>query len=242
MRMLVRALLLFAAAALAPPQATPAQAQPDAPEPGLVVVELFTSQGCSSCPPADRLLARLAQDPEVLALSRPVTYWDSLGWRDTLARPEHTAKQRAYQATLSGRPGVYTPQAVVDGEWGGVGSLEAAIRQAVAAARPARAQITLERQGAERLTATVQAPAGARVVLVGFRPSVDVQIGRGENAGRRLRYTNVVTGELVLGRTGAEPARFSAPLAGLRADGAEAFAVIVQAGEAGRILGAARWS
>ncbi len=102
-----------------------------------VAVELFTSQGCSSCPPADAVLARLARDPEVVAISRPVTYWDQLGWKDTLAPQANTDLQRAY-ADHDGSGRVYTPQAVVQGAEGVVGAQEANIRKLIAAARASR--------------------------------------------------------------------------------------------------------
>lgn len=215
-------------------------AEAQAPAPALVVVEHFTSQGCSSCPPGDRLMRRLASEPGILVLSRPVTYWDSLGWKDTLARRENTALQQAYQGRIEGRPGVYTPQAVVDGAWGGVGSGETALRQAIENARPATAKVQLERIEGARLRATIQAPIASEVVLVGYRPDVEVAVQRGENGGRTLHYANVVVGETILGRTGASPARFEASLEPLRAKGAEAFAVLVETQRAGRILGAGK--
>src|ERR1043166_7464075 len=79
------------------------------------VVELFTSQGCSSCPPADELIGQLAKDPSLVAMSLPIDYWDYLGWKDTLAKPAHTARQRAY-AQVRGDRAVYTPQAVINGD------------------------------------------------------------------------------------------------------------------------------
>ncbi len=105
-------------------QLTTAPAQVAASATSPLVLELFTSQGCSSCPPADALMEQIARTrPDVLVISRPVTYWDRLGWRDTLALPENTDLQRAYAARgLAGRNGVYTPQAVVDGHSGTVGS------------------------------------------------------------------------------------------------------------------------
>src|ERR1700732_4753488 len=84
------------------------------PSRGPSVVELFTSQGCSSCPPADRILGQLARDPKVLAISFPVDYWDYIGWKDTLATPSYTARQKAYAST-SGKRQVYTPQVIVNG-------------------------------------------------------------------------------------------------------------------------------
>jgi len=96
------------------------------------VVELFTSQGCSSCPPADRLLGELARDPAIVALSLPIDYWDYLGWKDTLANPDHTARQRGY-ARVRGDREVYTPQAVINGAVHVLGSDKAAIDAAILA-------------------------------------------------------------------------------------------------------------
>lgn len=216
-----------------------AQAAPLARPP--IVLELFTSQGCSSCPPADALLQRLAGEGGVLVLSRPVTYWDDLGWKDTLALPENTSKQRAYQANLGGRPGVYTPQLVIDGRWGGVGSDERAIRSAMRAAqaKPPLANIQAARLPGGKLSVTVAGGAGADVVLIGYAPSAEVAIGRGENGGTRVVYTNVVRGEARLGKAAAEAKTFEADLAKLSAKGATRFAILVQQGVAGAILGAA---
>lgn len=216
-----------------------AQAAPQARPP--IVLELFTSQGCSSCPPADELLQRLAREGGVLVLSRPVTYWDDLGWKDTLALPENTSKQRAYQANLSGRPGVYTPQLVIDGRWGGVGSDERAIRNAMRAAqaKPPLANVKAARLPGGKLSVTVTGGAGADVLLVGYAPSSEVAIWRGENGGTRVIYTNVVRGEARLGKAGAEAKTFEADLAKLSAKGATRFAILVQQGSAGAILGAA---
>ena len=93
------------------------------------VLELFTSQGCSSCPPADRILSQFARDPDVLALSFPVDYWDYIGWKDTLAAPNYTARQKAY-ASASGKGQIYTPQVIVNGLTDAVGSDLGAIEQA----------------------------------------------------------------------------------------------------------------
>ncbi len=216
-----------------------AQAVPSGRAP--VVLELFTSQGCSSCPPADALLQRLASEGGVLVLSRPVTYWDDLGWKDTLARPENTAKQRAYQAGLAGRPGVYTPQLVVDGRWGGVGSDERAIRGAISAAgaKPALASVQAARQPGNKLSITVSGGAGADILLVGYEPSAAVAIGRGENSGTRVVYTNVVRGEARVGKATEDAKTYQVDLASLTSKGASRFAVLVQQGAAGAILGAA---
>ena len=100
------------------------------------MLELFTSQGCSSCPPADKLLGELIRDPSLVAFSLNVDYWDSLGWKDTLADPRNSERQRAY-ARVRGERGVYTPQMVINGTAHVVGSDKAAIQRALASARDA---------------------------------------------------------------------------------------------------------
>ena len=99
-----------------------------------VVVELFTSQGCSSCPPADALLGRLAKRTDVIALSLPITYWDMLGWKDTLASEANTRRQKAYAAVM-GHGAVYTPQIIVDGVLDVVGGRIASVEAAIEARR-----------------------------------------------------------------------------------------------------------
>jgi len=132
------------------------------------VVELFTSQGCSSCPPADALLGRLSERRDVLAMSLPITYWDMLGWKDTLASPANTARQKAYAAAM-GKGGVYTPQIVVDGVSDVVGSREADVDAAIAkrAAEIAASRAKAEAEHAAlmlRLAAQSEARAAEREV------------------------------------------------------------------------------
>lgn len=200
-----------------------------------VVVELFTSQSCSSCPPAEALIGRLAHEGGgVLPLAFHVTYWNHLNWRDPYALTEATARQDAYAARLGGPS--YTPQAVIDGTVGLVGSDEAALRDAVARARAAGPAIpvALARQG-DRLDVRVGPGTGAaRVLLVGFDPSHTTRVLRGENAGRTLEQANVVRAIHDLGRWSGGAATFAAA----RPAG-DAAAVLLQA-EDGRILGAAR--
>ncbi|WP_342105563.1 DUF1223 domain-containing protein [Methylobacterium sp. SI9] len=200
-----------------------------------VVVELFTSQSCSSCPPAEALIGRLAHEGgAVLPLAFHVTYWNHLNWRDPYALTEATARQDAYAARLGGPS--YTPQAVIDGTVGLVGSDEAALRDAVARARAAGPAIpvALARQG-DRLDVRVGPGTGAaRVLLVGFDPSHTTRVLRGENAGRTLEQANVVRAIHDLGRWSGGAATFAAA----RPAG-DAAAVLLQA-EDGRILGAAR--
>ena len=176
-----------------------AQAQDPSPSAEPVLVELFTSQGCSSCPPADRLAARLAPEPGVVVISRPVTYWDRLGWKDTLARPENTDLQRAYaRRTLAGRNGVYTPQTVVDGEFGAVGSQESRLRRQILNASQDQSAVIRVRGDDMRGFAVGingETEGSAELVLIGVSRFEEVAIGRGENRGERIGYTNVLLGE-----------------------------------------------
>lgn len=202
-----------------------------------VVVELFTSEGCSSCPPADALLVDLANRPDVLALSFHVDYWDRLGWKDPSSSPEATARQQQY-ARLLGIGTVYTPQIVVDGRREAVGSDRAAVERALAAARhePSGVPVRLALDhGQARITmGRGSDTASASVVLIGFdRRRVDT-VERGENSGRTLTHVDVVRGIAEVGRFsgGASEIVVAPPWP------SERLAAVVQAPD-GRILGAA---
>jgi hypothetical protein len=157
------------------------------------VLELFTSQGCSSCPPADRILSQLARDPSVLALSYPIDYWDYIGWKDTLANPIYTARQKAY-ALASGKEQVYTPQVVVNGLADAVGSDLQAIEQAERTTAKRTSVLSVPLSVAERGdkidvsigAAGAAAPKTAGVYLLAFASSRTVTVQRGENAGSTL--------------------------------------------------------
>jgi hypothetical protein len=201
------------------------------------VVELFTSEGCSSCPPADALLAELATRPDVLALSFDVDYWDRLGWKDPYSSPQATERQRRY-ARLLDLPGVYTPQIVIDGAWQAVGSDGAAVDSALAAARRGAAAVPLTLaidHGQARIGfAAYSTRTPAAIVLIGFdRRHVDA-VGGGENEGRTLVHIDVVRGFAEIGRFTGDAGEIEAPIAWL----SQRLAVIVQAPD-GRILGAA---
>ena len=207
---------------------------------GPVVVELFTSQGCSSCPPADALIGRLAREPGIIAISRPVTYWDRLGWRDTLARESNTTLQRAYVARGIGGE-VYTPQVVVQGRTSAVGSDESEIRRLItSASRGASAAITSQPDSHGQLSLTVNGSSGAAadVKLVTLRRSVPVPIGNGENGGRSIVYTNVVGQEQTIGSWRGGAQQFALPASRRAIAGEEGAAVIVQLRGNGPILGA----
>lgn len=184
---LLAPLLLLAACSTA--ESTPRGAA------GPLVIELFTSQGCSSCPPADRLLDQLAArgsgDPELAPLAFHVDYWDDLGWPDPFASPAWTERQRQYAAALRDRS-VYTPELVVGGKAGMVGSNAVAVTAAIARAdRPALLPANAAwKDGAVEITAT--APAGADVLVALWEDGTKTSVPRGENAGETLRGDRVV--------------------------------------------------
>ena len=200
-----------------------------------VVVELFTSEGCSSCPPADAYLTSLAGRGDVLPLAFHVTYWNSLGWRDPFSSDTATSRQAMYAARLGG--GSYTPEMVVDGRRGLVGSERGEVAAAIAAARgeadsavPIRAS-----RGGRGVSISIGGGGGkGRVVLVGFDPRHETNVGRGENSGRTLVESNIVRSLQTVGAYDGAPITLTA------ARGAGAEAAIVIQGYDGRILGAAR--
>ncbi len=200
----------------------------------LTAVELFQSQGCSSCPPANANVMALSDRPDLLTLSFGVTYWDQLGWKDTFASPRYTDRQWDYAHAFH-RQQVFTPEVVVNGRADVVGQnrgeLEALIRREAANAGPS-IQIG-------KSDITVGAGTGtAQVWLVRFDPRiVQVPIARGENSGVTLPHRNVVKELVKLGGWDGKPATYSLPAA---TDGALRDAVLVQTGPGGAILAAAR--
>lgn len=181
--LLTACLILFAAPSLA-------QDRP-------VLVELFTSQGCSSCPPADAFLHELAKRDDVVALALHVDYWDYIGWKDTFAKAAYSARQRAY-AREAGRHMVYTPQMIIDGTDHVVGNRPTDVADLIDKHKKGKDEVELSviRNG-DRLQIDARARQGgtgrAAVQLVRYRPESTVNIKRGENAGRTLTYANVVT-------------------------------------------------
>ena len=206
-----------------------------AAEPGPVLVELFTSQGCSSCPRADAALARLVDRDDVLPLAFHVTYWDRLGWRDTLGNAEFDQRQRWYAGLLG--TGAYTPQAVVAGEIDLVGS-DPRLEDALEIARTRRMPARIEFAG--DLTATLPEIALAgevQLVAIGFDPRRSVRIERGENAGAEIDYVNAVRALADLGSWdgSAREVRLGAVAAGDRG-----LALIAQETATGRIVAIGR--
>jgi hypothetical protein len=218
--------------------------RPAAAETAPVVVELFTSQGCSSCPPADRLLGEIKGRDGVIALSLHVDYWDYIGWEDPFGLARHTARQRAYKRRLE-LDYVYTPQIVVDGRYQAVGSRRAAVEAALAAAAddPARLSPRLETAGAG---ARLVIPAGdaparpATVWLALYDGRHETRVRAGENAGTALVNHNVVRRWRKLGTWRGDRLEIPLDLAEARAAGRDGCAVLVQVEATGAILGAAR--
>ncbi len=207
-------------------------------EPSLVVLELFTSQSCSSCPPADALLGRLRETAGggLLPLSLHVDYWNRIGWVDRYSSREFTRRQYGYGG-VRGQAGVYTPELVVDGAEGVVGSDADAVAEAIARARRARAarpaiRLDVARQGG-RLVVDVGAGEGrGRVLLFGYDDRHVTQVGSGENAGRTLTEVNVVRALVPLGAWAGAPLALQADL-----PAGEHAAVLLQA-EDGQVLAA----
>jgi len=201
-----------------------------------VVVELFESQGCSSCPPANANLNALSDRADVLALNFAITYWDSLGWKDTFAKSQFTDRQWQYAHAMH-QDNVYTPQVVVNGRIEGVGAeqgeIEALIRQAERTGGPVIAM----KNGSAEIGASRAPAEGADVWLVRYDPNlIAVSVLRGENAGRTLPHKNIVRELVRLGGWNGEAERFSLPAG----DPALSTAILVQTSGAGPILAAAR--
>ncbi len=212
------------------------------------VVELFTSQGCSSCPPADALFEELAQQRGLAVLSLPVDYWDRLGWKDTYGSPDHSARQRGYAAARGDRA-VYTPQAVVNGVRHMNGADRSEIEESLDQLRPShsipldvsRSNATLRiTVGAAPTTAAVQT---ATLVLLPYLARREVTIGRGENAKRRVAYTNIVRSIDIIGTWTGKARTIERPVT--NPDAADGAYILLQTGtpEApGPIIGAAQIS
>ena len=221
----------------------PAHADPRA------VVELFTSQGCSSCPPADKIIGELAKDPSIIALSMPIDYWDYLGWKDTLADARFSARQKAYSRVRGDRE-VYTPQAVVNGSVHVIGSDRAGIDDAIDTTAKVdgvmSVPVTMDLVG-KQLTVSVassrKGPASVHgeVWICAISKAIPISIGRGENSGRELTYYNVVRNLVKLGDWNGSARSFTVPLDNLVHDGVDGAVVYVQDGSRerpGPMLGA----
>lgn len=216
----------------------PAFAAPARP----VVIELFTSQGCSSCPPADAIFHRLSQRENVISLTYHVDYWDYLGWRDTLASKEFSQRQYDY-AKSRGDMEVYTPQAIVNGRKHVVGSKLADVEAALQSAAADRQSpwIDFSLVGHDRdLTIKLPDATGVRdatLWLIAVSKTVEVEIARGENAGRNVRYENVVRKMTPAGMWNGEATSIMMPRDYTVPAGADACAALLQQGKAGPVIG-----
>ncbi len=259
-QILTKTSLLTAGSALVMSMSLPAMlfmgiARPNAAQPVQIsnasaVVELFTSQGCSSCPPADRLIGEMAASPNLLALSFPVDYWDYIGWKDTLAQPAFTARQKAY-ASARGDGQVYTPQAIINGLNHAVGSQKPEIEAAIRATKGKDGALTLPLDvsvldnkisihlGASSSSST----KSAGIWLLGVTHAKNVAIGRGENAGSSVIYTNVVRSMTKIGEWNGSEVHVDASTETAKNSGSDGFVVLVQGGTTtrpGPILAAAK--
>jgi hypothetical protein len=214
------------------------------------IVELFTSQGCSSCPAADKILGDLARDPSIVALSMPIDYWDYLGWKDTLADNRFTLRQKAY-SLMRGDRDVYTPQVIVNGSAHVIGNDRAAIDTAVRDTRkneevmsvPVSMTVSGRQLNVSVASAHADHPSDhGEIWICAIAKAVPIAIGRGENGGREVTYYNVVRNWLKVGDWTGKAGTWSVPIENIAHGGADAAVVYVQDGNRDRpglMLGAA---
>jgi hypothetical protein len=218
--------------------------KPTPPRP--VLLELFTSQGCSDCPAADRMVTELASRDDVIALSLPITYWDILGWKDTFATEANTRRQKSY-AQLMNRSGIYTPQMIIDGRIDVIGNQRNRVMQAVALRRGAVGHETsipiLLRKISNRIEIAIPRNAkgsksAGTIWVMRTLAQGSVSVGDGENRNRQLTYTNLVRDLQRAGEWGGQSMKIDLPLnvGKLKYDGV---VVILQAEDFGPVLGAA---
>jgi hypothetical protein len=223
---------------------SPARAEPTSSAAQPVVVELFTSQGCSSCPPADAYLTQLSKDSAILALSMHVDYWNGLGWKDPFSSATVTARQRSYARNLDAHY-VYTPQMVVMGAAHAVGSKRSEVARLIAEARARMAPgPAVEIDHVTRNALTIRVGAGrmtgrATVWLVSYDTRHETKVAAGENGGRTLVYSNVVRGIRSVGNWDGSATSLTVNITEEMDDGYQNCAVLVQAGEIGPIIASA---
>jgi len=240
-----RSILVAGAALVAAPDTMAEGPAADGPmidgKGGPWAVELFTSQGCSSCPPADAQLGKLAQRPDIVALSFHVDYWDYIGWKDRFASKANTERQRTYARTLRQRY-VYTPEMVVDGRAHESGIKQGAIEGLLADARRRSSQRTtpdLRRTGEGALTirlATARLDQPAEVIVFAYDRRHSTPVERGENNGRRLENFNVVRHFEVVSHWDGRERQWTVPADRFQPD--QGIAVLVQQADQGPVLGA----
>lgn len=228
----------------------PAEAQSQGPAASpqtKAVIELYTSQGCSSCPSADALFGRLAKRDDIIAISWAVDYWDYLGWRDTAARPEFTERQKAY-AKMLGNGMVYTPQAVINGLVHVNGSdevkIERAIDKSFRSFAGSQVPVRLSAVDGKLIVHIGAAPEGAgakeaTVWLAPIAPRVEVPITKGENRGKTIVYSNVARGLIPVGTWNGKPMTVRLDLHSVMFGDSDRCAALLQQGRGGPIIGAA---
>lgn len=242
------AVAVIAAATLGLSQGAPSAAPKQAPAVAVagepVLLELFTSQGCSSCPPADALAARLSANPDLVIISRNVTYWDRLGWKDTLGKESNTALQQDYaRRGLAGRNGVYTPQLVVNGSYGLVGSHASEVAPSVkhyGGRSDAAIRVAPGAGGGYAVALSGTGAGKAELVLVAVTRKVSVGIGSGENGGRTVTYPNVLRSERKVADWAGGTASVTLVGSQLKVPGADRYALVLRQPGGGAVL-AARW-
>ncbi|HTJ57985.1 MAG TPA: DUF1223 domain-containing protein [Devosiaceae bacterium] len=229
--------ILLLLSAVAPADASEIKSNPKA------VLELFTSQGCSSCPPADALLKTLQQRPDIIALAYHVDYWDYIGWTDTFGSKANTERQRAYAESWDSN-NIYTPELVVNGAKDVVGSRKAEVESTVQqASLPVPVSLKTDKDMLDVTIGGMPGAAESGVWLVTFIDKASVDVERGENAGQKLEYTEVVTGRHILGMWDPQNgAHLRLPLDEVLSGPSDGAAILVQRetrGLPGPIMGAA---
>jgi hypothetical protein len=214
-----------------------------------VIVELFTSQGCSSCPPADAFMAEVRAMPNVVALTYNVDYWDYRGWRDTLATPEYSKRQYKY-AKARGDMDVYTPQMIIDGASHVVGSQKLAVTAAIDKARttppPMWIPLSIAANDAEFQITVDETPPGmiapaANLWFVSVAPRIPVEIEKGENAGQNIVYLNVVRKLVPVGMWHGGKTTLALPKDSVMTEDSTSCVALLQMKPLGRVLGCAVW-
>jgi hypothetical protein len=210
-----------------------------------VIVELYTSQGCASCVPADALLAKLTKRADVIPMSLSVTYWDMLGWKDTLASETYTRRQKAY-AEAMGHSAVYTPQIIVDGTTDVVGSRESAVEAAIDGHASDWDSVSVSlRETQQELQIAIggtsdHVKAPATVWMFHLKNAATVAVGGGENDGRTMTYHNVVGDLKAVGQWKGEPLSIDLPRSAMEGLPHDNVVVVVQSGGGyGKVVGAA---
>ncbi|MEP6355198.1 MAG: DUF1223 domain-containing protein [Hyphomicrobiales bacterium] len=208
------------------------------------VVELYTSQGCSSCPPADKLAHEYSKNPDLVVLTLPVTYWDYLGWKDTFAHKEFTNRQYSY-AGLRGDRSVYTPQVVVNGYDHAVGSNASEINTLLSSGSlPVDVDIKSAGESVIIKVDGLSSYSAATIWVALLKKEGTVAIGRGENRNRKITYTNIVREMRPLGEWNGDPMAVKLSKSDLMKGEVDSFAILLQTkhkGHPSNILGAAIW-